>query len=205
MSAAAFLNNTYVFGTSTSVMYRSDLVRSQGPFYNEANLHADMESCLVSLKNCDFGFVHQVLTFKRWRPESLGTFTAEIQTIVAGRLHSLVTHGKDFLSEQEYEKCLDDLLAEYYNLLAVNLARLRRDNQFWKYHKLKLTDAGCFSWKRLASAVVSRACRAVLNPYETFQKMREGFGNARQNTPTSAPAVTSVTGNGSNGIEPRRA
>jgi len=52
-----FLERMYVFGTSTSVLYRADLVRSQTAFYNEANLHADMEACVVLLKARDFGFV----------------------------------------------------------------------------------------------------------------------------------------------------
>ena len=52
-----FLERMYVFGTSTSVLYRADLVRSQTAFYNEANLHADMEACVVLLKARDFCFV----------------------------------------------------------------------------------------------------------------------------------------------------
>ena len=51
---------------------------------------------VVLLKNCDFGFVHQILTFKRWRPESLGTLTADLYTTIAGHLYNLVTHGPDF-------------------------------------------------------------------------------------------------------------
>src|SRR5690348_3285817 len=94
-----FLDGTYVFGTSTSILYRSDLVRSRNPFFNEQNLHADMESCIVLLKSCDFGFVHQVLTFKRLRAGSLGTITDDINTLLAGHLYNLVAHGRDFLTD----------------------------------------------------------------------------------------------------------
>jgi hypothetical protein len=58
------LDELYVFGTATSLLYRSDLVRGRDPFYNEGNLHADMEVCLELLKACDFGFVHQFLPLK---------------------------------------------------------------------------------------------------------------------------------------------
>ena len=57
------LEGLYVFGSANAVLYRSDLVRSRDPFYNEANIHADTEVCFALLKTSDFGFVHQILTF----------------------------------------------------------------------------------------------------------------------------------------------
>ncbi len=168
------LHGIYVFGTSGSVLYRSDLVRKQDPFYNEANLHADMEACVVLLKTCDFGFVHQVLTYKRLRPESLGAFTEDMNTLSAGHLHNLVTHGQDYLTRREFEGCLRRSVSEYYRFLAVSLIRGRRDKKFWDYHKRKLTEAGVgFSRWHLAGATLSRLCRAVLNPYETIEKLRK--------------------------------
>ena len=167
-----FLEDVYVFGTAGSLLYRSDLVRSHNPFYNEANLHADVESCLVLLKDCDFGFVHQVLTYKRERPESLGTFTEDVNTLIAGHLHHLLRHGQDFLLLDEFQNCKQRAISDYYNFLAVNLLRRRRDKKFWAYHKLKLNDAGVgFSLVRLAAAIAIRLSRAVLNPFETVDKM----------------------------------
>ena len=163
-------SRTYVFGTSGSVLYRSDLVRKQDPFYNEANLHADMEACVVLLKTCDFGFVHQVLTYKRLRPESLGAFTEDMNTLSAGHLRNLVAHGQDYLTRVEFGGCLRRSVSEYYRFLAVSLIRGRRDKKFWDYHKRKLTEAGVgFSRWRLAGATLARLCRAVLNPYETIE------------------------------------
>jgi glycosyltransferase involved in cell wall biosynthesis len=170
-----FLDGMYVFGTSTSVLYRSDLVRSRDPFYNEANLHADMEACVVLLKTCDFGFVHQILTFKRMRLGSLGTITEDLNTLIAGHLHNLLTHGSEFLTKKEYEGCLHRSVCEYYNFLAVSLMQGRRDKKFWDYHKRKLTEAGVgFGRFRLARAALARLCRAVLSPYETIHTLRKG-------------------------------
>jgi glycosyltransferase involved in cell wall biosynthesis len=168
-----FFDRTYVFGTSTSVLYRSDLVRKHDPFFNEANLHADMESCVVLLKESDFGFVHQILTFKRWRPESLTSFTEDVNTIIAGQLYVLVKHGRDFLTPEEFDRCLKQQISEYYNFLAVNLLRRPRDKKFWDYHRNKLIEAGVsYSRTRLARAAVARAFRAILNPNETLDKLR---------------------------------
>jgi glycosyltransferase involved in cell wall biosynthesis len=166
------LDGLYVFGTPNSLLYRADLVRRHDPFFNESNLHSDMEACIVLLKNCDFGFVHQILTFKRERPESLGMLTKEINTLIAGWLHNLVAHGADFLTNKEFESCLRRGVYEYYNFLAVSLMRGRRDSKFWDYHKRKLNDAGVgFSRLRIARAAIARLCRAVLNPIETFEKL----------------------------------
>jgi glycosyltransferase involved in cell wall biosynthesis len=184
-----FFEDVYVFGTATSLLYRADLVRNHDPFYNESNLHADMEACVVLLKSCDFGFVHQILTFKRERPGSLGTISEDINTLIAGKLHDLVTHGSDHLTPEEFRACLNRHVSKYYNFLAVSVMRGRRDPTFWNYHKRKLTEAGIgFSHARLIKATLTRFCRAVLNPNETIDKARgevsrrncRGTGNLRQ-------------------------
>src|SRR5690242_9008858 len=53
------------FGTPSSVLYRSSIVRSRETFYNESNLRADIEVCLQILEHHDFGFVYQILTASR--------------------------------------------------------------------------------------------------------------------------------------------
>jgi hypothetical protein len=173
-----FLNKQDVFGSANCVLYQADVVRSHDPFYNEADIHADTEVCFVLLTTCDLGFVHQVLTFTRVRPGSLTMMSKDMHTNFAGMVHILVTHGPDFLSPDEFEACLDRLLAEYYNFLAVSLMQGRRDKKFWDYHKRKLTEAVGFSRTRLAGAILARLCRAVLNPYETIKKLREPRGHS---------------------------
>jgi len=174
-----FLDETYVFGTATSILFRADLVRSMDPLYNEGNLHADKEACIALLKSCDFGFVHQILTFKRLRPGSLGAVTEDIHTLLAGHLQSLVAHGRDFLDEAEFQRCLHRLVKEYYNFLAVTLMRGRRDKKFWEYHRRKLTEAGIgFSQARLARATLIRLGKALLNPNETADKLLKWWRGA---------------------------
>ena len=169
-----FLEGLYVFGTSTSVLYRSELVRRWDPFYNEANFHADREACVVLLKAWDFGFVHQILTFKRLAAGSLTPSVSwDLMTHFGCMLSTLVAHGREFLTSEEFDVCLDRLLAEYYNFLAVSALRGRRDRRFWDYQKSKLTETIGFSRNRLARAVLARLCKALLSPYETIEKLRE--------------------------------
>jgi hypothetical protein len=166
-----FLEGLYVFGSATAVLYRSDLVRIRDPFYNESNLHSDMETCITLLAGCDFGFVHQVLTYTREeRPGTLRKISESLNTYAAAKLHSLVTYGRDFLSEEEFQVCLRKSLTNYYGILAGGIVRIR-DRRFWDYHKKKLDEAGfAFSRARLASVVLSKLCNAVLNPKATLEK-----------------------------------
>jgi glycosyltransferase involved in cell wall biosynthesis len=167
-----FLEDLYVFGTSNSVLYRSDLVRSRNPFYNERNFHADREACVVLLKDCDFGFVHQILTFKRLQAGSLTVDVAyDLRTHFGCVLSTMVTHGPDFLTRKELDACVNRLLDEYYNFLAVSFMRGRRDRKFWDYQKKKLNETVGFSRARLARAITARFCKAVLNPYESIEKL----------------------------------
>lgn len=175
-----FLEDLYVFGTPGSVLFRSELVRKRDPFYNESNLHADSETCCALLKGCDFGFVHKVLTFTRLRPGSLTEFTAEINTLLAHRLHDLVTHGRDYLTAEEFETCLDDKLSEYYKFLAGNVLR-HRDCRFWGFHKKKLADTGVgFDRARLARAFLAKLVGAALNPKDSIGKLLKVRSGRRQ-------------------------
>jgi glycosyltransferase involved in cell wall biosynthesis len=135
------LNREYVFGTQTSVLYRSDLVRAHDPLYNEANVQADTETCFALLRTSDFGFVHQVLTFTRVRPGSLHMASLALETSWAAILHLLVTYGATYLTQDELRARLDEHMAAYYRFLGKSVL-LRRDLNFWNYHKAQLAAAG---------------------------------------------------------------
>jgi len=166
-----FLERLYVFGSENSVLYRADLVRSHDPFYNEANIHADTEACFALLKTCDFGFIHEVLTFTRVRPGSLNTISTAMHTYWANMLYLLVTYGPEYLTPDELEVCLDRHLSEYYRFLGKSLI-LSHDKKFWDYHKRQLTEAGVgFSWARLARGMLATLGGAMLNPKDTIEKL----------------------------------
>ncbi|WP_158750239.1 glycosyltransferase family 2 protein [Acidobacterium sp. S8] len=166
-----FLEDLYVFGTATSLLFRADLIRASHAFYNETNLHSDSEACCAALKTSDFGFVHQVLTVTRVREGSLFAFSTEMNTFIAGRLHDLVTYGRDYLTAEEYKFCLDLKLSEYYDFLSRNLTH-RRGDKFWNYHKGKLAEAGVgLSRTRLYRTFAGKLFDALLNPKSTLERL----------------------------------
>lgn len=167
-----FLKGLYVFGTSQSVLYRSDDVRRRDPFFNEASMHPDREVCLDILRDSDLGFVHQVLTYSRVRPGSLTDKAAQLNTSIAGRLFEATKYGPEFLCPAELSEYVKRLLDEYYNYLAISLMQ-RKESAFWNYHKQKFAEAGfTFSYPRLVAAFVKRCLIALVNPAETLAKLK---------------------------------
>ena len=170
-----FLEDINVFGTANSLLFRADLVRARDPFYDESNWHADRETCIALLRDHNFGFVYQILTYTRERAGSLNTVSANLNSSIAGVLNDLLLHGKQFLTEKEYNMCLNKLKSEYYNFLAVSLMKGQRDSTFWSYHRNKLVTSGVgFSRGQIARSAFARFFRAVLNPYETLEKLQKG-------------------------------
>ena len=169
-----FLEGLYVFGTATSLLYRADLVRSHEPFFNEANIHADMEVCIALLKSCNFGFVHQVLTVTRARQGSRVTVSRNINTLAASKLYQLAKYGLDFLTPTEFNNCVRNSLSEYYWYLAGNALR-RRSKSFWVFHEKALCTAGVgYDRRRLVRTVIVRLCLAGLNPKRTIKTLLAG-------------------------------
>src|ERR1039457_6668503 len=167
------LGGPYVFGSQTSVLFRSDLVRSRDPFYNESNLHAaDSEACFEFLKGSDFGFVYQVLTFSRERDGSLLQASKELNASAADRLHELVAYGPCYLTADEHAECLDTNLSKYYEFLATSLLQWRGKG-FWDYHKARLKADGIgFSYVWLAGAV----SRKVLDRFRVPKRESRQWG-----------------------------
>lgn len=137
----SLLGELYVFGAPTSVLFRSDIVRSRRPFYNEDNLHADGEACYEILEHHDFGFVHQVLTCLRLQQGSLTSQSGRLNTYLPNDLRMLVRFGRKYLDEAERSAMIRGHLKKYYAFLGRQVFE-HRDEQFWGYHRGKLAVEG---------------------------------------------------------------
>lgn len=136
-----FSTGIEVFGTQTSVMYRADLVRSLQPFFDPESMSNDREVCCRILKDWDFGFVHEVLTFSRTDNDSI---TAGIVGFNPYGLHSLVLlkrHGPELLNQDEYRRAWDRMAKPYFEFLGEEVLR-GREPAFWAYHARGLERIG---------------------------------------------------------------
>ena len=169
------LGRPYVFGSPTSILVRSDLVRASESFYNESNIHADSEVCFKLLIHSNFGFVHQVLTYTRIREESLTAYSKRYNTYLPGILDRLLKYGPAVLSQDELSARLKDHLATYYRYLAYSVFTLR-EKEFWAYHRAKMESVGHpLSLPRLLTAVCSKAIDCLLNPKRTIEGLLKKY------------------------------
>lgn len=131
----------YVFGTATSILVRSDLVRERDPFYDEHNIYEDIDVCYRLLRKSDFGFVHQVLSYTRVENESVSSRIRNLSPYVLIALLALQKYGPIFLNQNEYEARLHLLTDRYYRILA-NAFVYGHCEGFWDYHKLSALSSG---------------------------------------------------------------
>jgi hypothetical protein len=146
-------------------------VRSRHAFFNESNLHADDEACVEFLHDRDFGFVHQILTFRRTYEGSMTSFSQRYNTYAYGLLLLLVRHGARYLTEHERQRRIREVLDDYY--LALGRAVFHfRDREYWRFHRKMLVSLGLsLSPGRLAMATLSVAGDALLNPKQSIQRV----------------------------------
>jgi len=165
------LGGPYIFGTPTAVLYRADIVRSRREFYNEANFHADLEACLEFLEHADFGFVHQILHYRRVQEDSLTAYSLKINTYLAGTLQALSRFGPKYLSPDEMADRTAAYLDDYYRYLG-RACFESKDRTFWEYHREKLAGIGYpLSYARVAAAACRTALEYALNPLNTTRSI----------------------------------
>lgn len=167
-----FMRGLCLFGTQTSVLYRADLVRGRIPFYTETDACCpDWDTCLALLRESDLGFVHQVLTFSRLRPNSFGAITWDMGANLGSMLDFLFGYGRACLTEEEFGECLARQLAEYYRFLG-RRAWVEHDGTFWSYHKRILNNNGIpFSIARLLRGALGQLAASLLHPRNALESL----------------------------------
>lgn len=165
-----FLDDIKAFGGPTASMLRSSVIRSQQPFYPEGRYNGDTESYLKLLQKHDFGFIHQVLTYKAGGENSRTTHRIRhLNPYAASNVEELVRYGRAYMSDEEYAGRLARELDGYYRFLAeIHVRRLGRD--VWDYHQTQMQSLGMpISKARLARAVTAAIVDRLLNPKRTIE------------------------------------
>ncbi|MGH2398044.1 MAG: hypothetical protein ACRDFW_13945, partial [bacterium] len=159
------------FGSPTSLLYRSDVIRGQENFYPNSTAEADTSACYKYLRQTDFGFVHQVLSYMRLHEQTQTAASRSVNAYEGSRLSDLVEYGPSYLTPSELNRRLQEVLNDYYRFLGVSFFHFR-DAAFWAYHKKRLAECGHrFSYLRLAMAVGAKGADLLLNPKQTVEKV----------------------------------
>jgi glycosyltransferase involved in cell wall biosynthesis len=163
------LKNNSVFGTPTFLLIRSDLIRSRTPFYDERHApFEDVHVCFDLLRACNFGFVHQVLTYSRRDNDSILSRVGKFSFMRFCPLAVMVTHGKNYLSEAEYDRCLRDAEHQYFLFLGQS-ALGNRSGEFWEFHRDQLASIGyTLDWRLLSKWIALAMLDYIGNPKRTW-------------------------------------
>jgi glycosyltransferase involved in cell wall biosynthesis len=162
----------YVFGSPTTVMYRSSVVRDHGPFYDERLLHEDTEKCIQLLERWDFGFVHQVLSFLRLGNESISSASRTFQPEALDFYIMVQRYAPLFLEPDEAAELKSQNKRWYYGILAGEAVRFR-GAVFWRYHKQGLRTLGeTLDWPSLSVQIGRELLWMAANPGVTARLLR---------------------------------
>ena len=171
---------TFFFGSPTTVMYRSSLIRTGRQFYDESLLHEDTEKCMQILQEWDFGFVHQVLSFLRLGNDSI---SCRVRHFCPDSLDWYIItqrYAPIFLQKEEASALMRRTHREYYQLLAHEAIRLP-SLDFWRYHVDGLKTLGSSLEKGyLSLQVLKKVSGLVLNPAHTVRRIFSHFQRKRQ-------------------------
>jgi glycosyltransferase involved in cell wall biosynthesis len=179
----------YVFGSPTSLLVRSNEVRKRPKFYTEENRHCDIESCFDLLKENDFGFVHQVLTFTRDHGDSETSLSNRFGTGYLGTLEVLTKYGRTYLSGEDYERCIRRCWDKYYTFLGCIMLYdhsflgciMPYDNKekaLWEFHRNELGRLGyTLSLRKVATAALVELLDLALNPLKTSVRIARKIGH----------------------------
>jgi glycosyltransferase involved in cell wall biosynthesis len=136
-------NGVSIFGSPTTVMYRSSVVRCHQPFYDETLLHDDLDKCMQLLREYDFGFVHQILSFTRIGNDSIyhgaGLYHWRYSSLV--RFSIVLRYAPVFLAPDEASALIKETTRVYYGVLAKEAFHFW-GRSFWQHHREGLRAVG---------------------------------------------------------------
>jgi glycosyltransferase involved in cell wall biosynthesis len=171
------LGGGYVFGTPTSLLYRSDLIRGADAFYPNSTAEADTSACYKYLQYADFGFVHQVLSYERVHEAQISSTCKRLDTYRSSWLSDLREYGHAYLTKAEFRSRLEYFLDDYYRFLAVSVFNFR-NREFWNYHIRRLEEIGYPIHRiKLAKAICITLLDLLFNPKQTIEKALRRSGS----------------------------
>ena len=131
----------FLFGTPTSLMVRSRIIRERVPFFDLSSTMDDTEACYQLLREWDFGFIHQVLTFSRVHGDSITSRLSSLNPHLLDLLILTAKYGPHYLTNDEQSALWSRVQNQYLTYMAKSALRLR-EKSFWQYHRKHLRRIG---------------------------------------------------------------
>lgn len=143
----------YPFGSPTTLMFRSDLVRKRPVFFNEDMFFCDVDAVLETLRESDFGFCQQLLTHTERDPTSTFGRIVPYGPTLLNQYTQLRLRGTQFFSDREADTLRTQVTREYYEWLTYGLRRPDR-KPLLAFHRSVLRGARLdWEWSAAAAAL----------------------------------------------------
>lgn len=174
------LGDSYYFGAPTTLLIRSSLIRKRDKVYDETYLQSDISACLDILKESDFGFVHQVLSFTRRHEDTVTSNVAKkYATHMLGNLKIHLEYAAEFLSEKKSEQVIKWQIEKFYIDFARNLFLKER----WKTYERHAEELNSIGYKVKIGKLIKYLLRETI--LQLFFKMGIELQKVRNNSGTS--------------------
>ena len=99
------------------------------------------------------------------------TRSQSLNAYLSSNMSDLLTYGGAFLSDEERQERFRQLMAQYYEFLAISALKFR-EAEFWRYHRERLSSLGHpLSSLALARAVFMAMMGLLLNPLRTAERL----------------------------------
>ena len=135
-----------------------------------------------TLGDADFGFVHQVLTFSRYQPDTVTDSASHFNSWPLLHYLMMEQYGRDFLSEEEFKARYDEVTKEMYRGFGEqwlkDKVRLKKKKGFWEFQRKHLGDIGVeLRPALLAKGVVAAGLGLIGSPSTFMKKVRHEMSN----------------------------
>jgi glycosyltransferase involved in cell wall biosynthesis len=169
------LGTAFPFGSQSTVMYNAQVIRDRAPaFFPEDRFFMDVDIAFRILKDADFGFVHQVLTFSRYQPETVTDTASHFNWWPLLQYLMMEQYGREVLSPAQFEARYAEVTREMYKGLGEqwfkDKIRFQKKKGFWEFQRKHLGDIG----ERIQPALLARGIVAaglsLLGSPSTFAK-----------------------------------
>ena len=183
----------FVFGTPTTVLYRSEIVRMNSPFYDERTFFDDSDLCYRLLRSWNFGFVHDVLSCSRVDDDSIRGRVRHFNPDALDWFLQVNKFGPIYLERDELDRVLHKLKSDYYSFLARRLL-MERGSAFWQFQLSGLRSGGLRLDKAfLAKHLCLEVARLVANPGATCGRLYDRFRSDTANSSINGEAQPNPT------------
>jgi glycosyltransferase involved in cell wall biosynthesis len=191
------LDTAHPFGSQSTVMYNAEVVRSRAPsFFPENRFFMDVDIAFRILKDADFGFVHQVLTFSRYQPATVTDVASHSNAWPLLQYLMVEQYGREFLTADEFEARYHEVTTQMYNGLGEqwlkDRVRFRRKRGFWEFQRTHLGDIGVEIRPTLLARGVVASGLSLLGSPSTFVKKVRNERSTRAST--AGPGAGGVGG-----------